>query len=102
MLVLLLLLLLNISSLTLYSFCFSGYGIRCYNPGSFLLNHVDRTSTHVLSAIINVHQEGMLEDWPLEIYDHAGKMHRVSMEPGDIVLYESAKNTHGRPIPLNG
>ena len=74
----------------------SCYGVRCYNPGSFLLNHVDRTSTHVLSAIVNVYQEGMLEDWPLEIYDHAGQMHRVPMQPGDIVLYESAKNTHGK------
>ena len=34
----------------------SCYGVRCYNPGSFLMNHVDRTSTHVLSAILNVHQ----------------------------------------------
>ena len=36
-------------------------------------------------------QEGMDEDWPLEIYDHAGRVHRVHMEPGDIVLYVSSK-----------
>ena len=54
-------------------------------------------STGVLTAIVCelaiffALQEGMDEDWPLEIYDHAGRVHRVHMEPGDIVLYVSSK-----------
>jgi hypothetical protein len=58
--------------------------------------HVDTVSTHVVSAIINVDQE-VDKDWPLLILDHEENEHNVIMKPGDMVLYESAKNLHGRP-----
>jgi hypothetical protein len=29
------------------------------------------------------------EDWVLEVYDHNGRATNVTMEPGDMVLYES-------------
>lgn len=32
------------------------YGVRIYERGSVLANHVDRVDTHVISAIINVAQ----------------------------------------------
>jgi prolyl 4-hydroxylase len=43
-----------------------------------------------VSAIINVDQE-VREDWLLEIMDIYGQLHQVSMKPGDMILYESAK-----------
>lgn len=53
------------------------------------------------SAIINVAQD-VDEPWPVEVYDHAGRAYNVSMEPGDMVLYESHTVLHGRPFPLKG
>lgn len=38
----------------------------------------------------------------VEIYDFAGRLHLVTMEPGDIVYYESARCMHGRMKPLRG
>lgn len=40
--------------------------------------------------------------WPLEVYDHSGRAHNVSMCPGDVVLYESHTVLHGRPFALRG
>jgi len=77
------------------------YGIRVYSDGSVLNAHVDRVSTHAVSAIINVDQD-VFEDWPLEIYDHNGRAHNISIEPGNMILYESAKCIHSRPFPFNG
>mmetsp|Transcript_13139 Transcript_13139/g.13602 ORF Transcript_13139/g.13602 Transcript_13139/m.13602 type:complete len:393 (-) Transcript_13139:183-1361(-) len=77
------------------------YGIRVYTNNSILATHVDRLPL-VSSCIINVAQEGMLEPWELEVYDHAGKAHNVTMEPGDLVLYESSTVLHGRPFPMKG
>ena len=42
------------------------------------------------------------EPWPLEVYGHDGKATNVTMEPGDMVLYESHSVIHGRPFPLKG
>lgn len=55
----------------------------------------------VSSAIINVAQD-VDEDWLLEVYDHDGVAHNITMEPGDLVLYESHSVIHGRPFPLKG
>ena len=30
----------------------------------------------------------MHEPWYLEIFDHAGRLHKVNLEPGEIVFYE--------------
>ena len=42
------------------------------------------------------------EPWPLEVYGHDGKAYNVTMEPGDMVLYESHSVLHGRPFALKG
>jgi hypothetical protein len=42
------------------------------------------------------------EPWAIEIYDFAGRLHEIIMEPGTIVYYESARCLHGRMLPLNG
>lgn len=76
------------------------YGIRLYSNQSILSTHVDRLPL-VTSCIINVDQD-LEEPWPLEVYDHNGRAHNVTMEPGDLVFYESSTVLHGRPFPMNG
>lgn len=76
------------------------YGIRVYTSGSILAPHVDRDPL-ITSAIINIGQD-LDEDWPLEVYDHVGRAHNITMKPGDMVLYESHSVLHGRPFPLEG
>lgn len=78
------------------------YGMRRYEHGARLLTHVDREQTHATSMIINIAQGGIKEPWSIEIYDFAGRLHEIVMEPGDIVYYESARCLHGRMMPLNG
>ena len=78
----------------------SMYGIRVYTEGAVLNPHVDRLPL-VSSAIINVAQD-VDEPWPLEIYDRHDRAINVTMEPGDMVLYESGSLIHGRPFPLKG
>jgi len=75
--------------------------VRTYVNGSYLHLHVDTAETHVISGIINVDQD-VDEPWYLEIFDLEGKLHAVNMEPGDLVLYESARLLHGRPHALRG
>lgn len=76
------------------------WGIRTYHNGSILTPHVDRNPL-VVSAIINVAQE-VDEDWALEVWGHDGKPYNITMEPGDMVLYESHSVIHGRPFPFRG
>jgi hypothetical protein len=64
------------------------YGMRRYDDGARLIAHVDRVNTHAASLIINVAQHGIRQPWYIEIYDHAGRLHEIEMEPGDIVYYE--------------
>lgn len=64
------------------------YGMRSYEDGARLISHVDRVNTHAASLIINVAQHGIREPWYIEIYDHAGRLHEIEMNPGDIVYYE--------------
>lgn len=78
----------------------SQYGIRVYTEGAILNPHVDRLPL-VSSCIVNVDQD-VDEPWPLEVYDREGNAVNVTMEPGDMVLYESHSLIHGRPFPLKG
>jgi hypothetical protein len=78
------------------------YGIREYHRGVVLKRHVDRVQSHVLSAILNIAQEGMDSQWCLTIQDHHGEEHEVVLLPGEMLLYESAALVHGRPYPLDG
>merc|ERR1712038_466424 len=76
------------------------YGIRVYKEGAVLSPHVDRHPL-IISAIINVAQD-IDEPWPIEVISHDGKAYNITMEPGDMVLYESHSVLHGRPYPLKG
>jgi len=55
----------------------------------------------VSSCIINVAQD-VDEDWPLEVYDRHDRAVNVTMQPGDLVLYESGSLVHGRTFPMKG
>lgn len=59
------------------------YGLRRYEEGARLLTHVDRESTHAFSLIVNVFQENLSEPWPVEVHDHADRLHEVTMQPGE-------------------
>ena len=79
----------------------STYGIRRYTDGSWLIAHIDRFKTHVISAILNIGQ-AVREEWPLFIMDNTGTSHQVILQPGEMVWYESARLLHGRPQLLDG
>lgn len=71
-----------------------------FHEGAVLATHVDRMPL-ISSAIVNVDQD-VDEPWPIEVIGHDGKAHNVTMEPGDMVLYESHSILHGRPYPMKG
>jgi len=77
------------------------YGIRKYTRGAVMMGHVDHMIHHVVSAILNIKQD-IDSPWPLQIYDNDDTLHEIFLEPGEMILYESAKLIHGRAKPLNG
>jgi len=77
------------------------YGIRVYQPRSYLYTHLDRAHTHVVSSTICVDHR-LHSPWPLYIEDDRGRGHKVSIEPGEMVFFEGARLRHGRPYPLDG
>ena len=44
----------------------------------------------------------MLTNLAIEVYGHDGKVYNITMEAGDMVLYESHALLNGRPFPLKG
>ena len=70
------------------------YGVRVYKEGAVLATHVDRNPL-ISSAIINVDQD-VDEPWPIEVIGHDGIAKNITMEPGDMVLYESHSILHGK------
>ena len=77
------------------------YGLRVYTNGSTLVNHIDRTETHVISFIFHIGHD-LDEPWPLEIEDHDGTVHAIALQPGKVILYESSKMMHARMTPMRG
>ena len=86
------------------------YGIRSYEKGSSLKEHVDRVETHHISSIIIVDKDltcgcknkKYADDWPLDIKGHDGEWYKVYAQPGDMILYESAVCEHARKNPFGG
>ena len=77
------------------------YGIRRYKRGAELKKHIDGFQTRIISAILNIDQK-VEEPWALQIDDHQGKEHEVFLQPGEMILYESAVLSHGRVKPFKG
>jgi prolyl 4-hydroxylase len=80
-----------------YSSC---YGIRIYQRGTYLYQHVDRP-THVVSSAICVASE-LDQPWPLQVEKEDGTVSQVNLCPGEFLFYEGARLAHGRPYPLRG
>ena len=79
------------------------YGLRSYFKGASLEKHKDWVNTHHVSSImvLDKNLDGK-EDWPLQFQDHNGVWNDVYMEPGEMLLYESATCEHGRAVPFQG
>lgn len=77
------------------------YGIRVYQPRSYLYVHIDRAQSHVVSSTICVDSR-VNTPWPLYIEDEEGKSNEVVLEPGEMAFFEGARLKHGRPYPLDG
>jgi prolyl 4-hydroxylase len=77
-----------------------GYGIRSYVNNSVLHLHRDRYDTHIISCIIFVDEKSD-EQWPLDFFDHNHVHHKVTFDPGEMLLYESLC-AHGRLSPFKG
>ena len=78
----------------------SCYGIRCYQRGTFLYNHVDRTPLFVSSTICV--DSALDSPWPLSIVTPDGIETRIQTAPGELIFYEGTRLPHGRPYPLDG
>lgn len=78
------------------------YGFRLYRNESSLWMHTDRAQTHVISCIYHIASSDDSEPWPIVIEDYAGNTQMAHLEPGDMLLYESSKNFHGRPTKFDG
>ena len=60
------------------------YGPRRYSRQARLALHVDRLSTHVISAIVNIQQE-LDSPWLLDILDNTGRPHQLELrQSGDL------------------
>jgi prolyl 4-hydroxylase len=77
------------------------YGIRSYKNGAMLKPHTDTLATHHISSVIIVDKK-VNKDWALDIQDHKGNWHKVYANAGEMILYESATNMHGRIEPFDG
>lgn len=82
----------------------SVYGMRAYRNQSSLSFHNDKVNTHVISSILHIDHEydDAATPWPIEIEDFNGELVKVALEPGEMLLYESAKCLHGRASLLKG
>merc|ERR1712157_237866 len=57
---------------------------------------------HIISCILHIDHDHTGDDWPLIIEDFDGNTNEVTLQPGDMLLYESSKCFHGRPKPFHG
>jgi prolyl 4-hydroxylase len=76
-------------------------GITNYKNAAVIKQHREDRNTNIVSAVINIHQ-CVNKPWPLVIDDHNYRKHQVYFTPGDILFYEGAKLSHGRPEALDG
>lgn len=86
------------------------YGVREYLQAADLKVHTDRIETHHISSIVlldknlecGCENKKYGEDWALDIQTHDGTWEKVYLQPGQMVLYESAKCPHGRKDRYQG
>ena len=59
-----------------------------------MISHLDKTWSHVISAILNIAQE-VEEEWPLYMQDNEGGSHRLLLRPGEMVWWVVAGSKQG-------
>lgn len=86
------------------------YGIRSYLRGSSLVEHTDKVETHHVSSSILVDKDLRCgcqhkdngDDWAFDIQGYDGDWYKIYLEPGDMIVYESALCVHARKEPFQG
>jgi hypothetical protein len=66
----------------------SSSGFRVFSTGSYQLPHVEDPTHTAFTVVINIDQIELFVPWVAQIYDSYGRLHEVTMAPGDILVYE--------------
>ena len=79
----------------------SVYGVRLYQEGNTLDDHLDIIETHVISGILHIDSD-LDEPFPIQIDNSDGTLASMNLKPGQVMFYESAKSFHQRKVPMKG
>ena len=79
----------------------SVYGVRLYQEGQTLKDHLDIIETHVISGILHIDSD-LDEPFPVQIDNSDGTLASMNLKPGQVMFYESAKSFHQRNVPMKG
>jgi hypothetical protein len=66
----------------------SSSGFRVFSDTSYQLPHVEDMKKIAFSVIVNVDQKLVFTPWVAQLYDSFGRLHEITMSPGDILVYE--------------
>jgi hypothetical protein len=75
-------------------------GVHIFTEKTVMPHRLD-TLPFVINAIIHVADE-VDAPWPIEVYGHDGKSRNVTLEVGEMLLYEGQSIITGRPYPMQG
>jgi uncharacterized protein YceK len=62
--------------------------VLCLTLAAVVTSHFSgcqQVTTHVISSISHIGHEG--ESWPFDIEDHAGSLHHITLEPGQVIVH---------------
>ena len=80
-----------------------GFGPRVYQRGHVLIGHVDKYPTHTFGVSVPLFAD---EQWDLHLMDLSVKsdhtVHTVTLNIGDLIVYEGIRMLHGRMEPYSG
>jgi hypothetical protein len=66
----------------------SSTGFRVFTDASYQLPHVEDLEKIAFSVIMNIDQIELFKPWVAQLYDSSGRLHEITMLPGDILVYE--------------
>ncbi|KAL7440277.1 hypothetical protein ACHAXM_007103 [Skeletonema potamos] len=75
-------------------------GVHIFTDKTVMPHRLD-TLPFVINAIIHVADE-VDTHWPIELYGHDGKSRNITLEVGEMLLYEGQSIIIGRPYPMQG
>lgn len=70
--------------------------LAVYPGGSELLPHYDRPQCRWNASLMLTYEPGDSEPWPFCL-KHAGRVHELELEMGDLVIYSGNETIHWRP-----